>query len=345
MHHYTANFTRHLKRRYPNSIELLYFSDVKGRFPQLADRGPLFSGVKSRVFREQVVVPSAIGPSIDRLLVPAYLGAICSPVPTDLIWYDFLFDRPDSGLSMRQKMYWQKFHERSVKQADRVFPISQATGRELRHRFSGENVNVGPVLYPGQRFSYRRRNPDKRSRRQMDSPFILTVGTVSPRKNIGTLVEWFNRSQLHSERGIELRIAGGHGWGTPTPTDLHNPERGVISEGRVSVERLHFLYNRAELLVLPSTGEGFGLPVLEAFFHRLPVVLNDIEIFREVAGQAAWFLPGRSKNWSTLMKRALDNSIERRRKTTRGMRRLRQFKWSRAVTKYLDTVGFRPGRG
>jgi glycosyltransferase involved in cell wall biosynthesis len=70
-----------------------------------------------------------------------------------------------------------------------------------------------------------------------------------------------------------------------------NPEVLPTSLGRVTPERLSDLYASARYLVFPSHYEGFGLPVVEAQAHGLPVIASDIPVLREVAGDGAIFVP------------------------------------------------------
>jgi glycosyltransferase involved in cell wall biosynthesis len=333
MQRYAFEFTRRLRIASQCTVVPIYFSDaddrVTGRLTE--GTGPRFSGVSSRVFREQVVVPFEAA-SCGRLLVPAYLGPVQSPVPVDLVVYDFLYLRSDAGHSGAQSLYWEKLHEHCLRSADGLFPISRTTREELIERFPECEDRVGPVLYPGGPTGLRSGRVS-----DTDRPFLLTVGTVSPRKNIDRLIDWYRSSSFH-ERGIEMRVAGQHGWGDPKPDTLRNAGPGVTWEKRVSEQRLNELYASAECLVLPSAGEGFGLPILEAFYHRLPVVLSDIDVFREVAGPAAWYLPEDPSDWSRVIEEALRDSVERRRRVVKGIRRLRDFRWSRSVARYLEFV-------
>lgn len=336
MQRYAFQFTHRLRQMRPDHTQLFYFSDVDSRVKRLInqDDHPCFSGVPSRVLREQLIIPGTVANTVDRLLVPAYLGPVVCPVPVDLIVYDFLYLRDDSGLSTRQACYWKGLHRTCLRRADRLFPISEATRTELISRFPECRSKVGPVLYPG---SPPRMNCPRPPSSTPSEPFILTVGTISPRKNVDQLIEWYRHSNL-ADRGISLRIAGQHGWGKPTPETLRGTSDNIVWEGRVSRTRLRELYRAAQLLVQPSSGEGFGLPILEAFSHDLPVVLSSIDVFREVAGRSAWYLPERRSEWDDVIQAALTNHAARRRKVTRGRRRLRLFRWSRTVHRYLTAI-------
>jgi glycosyltransferase involved in cell wall biosynthesis len=118
-------------------------------------------------------------------------------------------------------------------------------------------------------------------------PFILVVGTLEPRKGHKVLINALAAAGL---AGVRLVFAG------PTAGRADELKRlaqhlGIGERlrilGRVDDALLAGLYRDATLLCMPSFGEGFGLPVLEAMAAGLPVVASDLPAIREVAGDAA----------------------------------------------------------
>jgi glycosyltransferase involved in cell wall biosynthesis len=112
------------------------------------------------------------------------------------------------------------------------------------------------------------------------SPYLLTVATLEPRKNLGALVEAF---ALLGDTGLELAVAGGQGWGEQP--ELDRP--GVVSLGRVEDRELAALYRGAAAVVYPSRFEGFGMPITEAMACGAPVVASSHPSLDEACGDAA----------------------------------------------------------
>jgi alpha-1,3-rhamnosyl/mannosyltransferase len=118
------------------------------------------------------------------------------------------------------------------------------------------------------------------AREELGRPYLLTVATLEPRKNLGTLVE---AHALLGDTGLALAVVGGAGWGEQPQLD----RPGVIRLGRVSDERLASLYRGAAAVVYPSRFEGFGMPVTEAMASGAPVVASSHASLDEACGDAA----------------------------------------------------------
>lgn len=124
---------------------------------------------------------------------------------------------------------------------------------------------------------------ETKQRLQLTRPYILFVGTREPRKNIKNLIE----AWMPMEKEIDLLVAGESGWDETEGKAYQTMSPHLHFLGRVSDEELSVLYSEAELFAYPSLYEGFGLPILEAFYHGTPVVTSDVSSMPEVAGNAA----------------------------------------------------------
>jgi glycosyltransferase involved in cell wall biosynthesis len=126
-------------------------------------------------------------------------------------------------------------------------------------------------------------------------PNFLMVGTLEPRKGHAQTLDAF---ELLWASGVQanLIIVGKHGWLVDDLATrlIEHPELGkrlLWLEG-ASDEYLEHLYNHSDCLVAASYGEGFGLPLIEAAQHKLPIVARDLPVFREVAGEHALYFKG-----------------------------------------------------
>ena len=123
------------------------------------------------------------------------------------------------------------------------------------------------------------------------------VGTIEPRKGYDQVFKAFDA--LWSRKcDVNLVLVGKQGWNVEELFEKINnhPENGIrlfVIE-TASDEYLNLLYTEAECLIAASEGEGFGLPLIEAARHGIGLIARDIPVFREVAGQNAYYFKGKS---------------------------------------------------
>ncbi|WKY58261.1 glycosyltransferase family 1 protein [Vibrio sp. SNU_ST1] len=124
------------------------------------------------------------------------------------------------------------------------------------------------------------------------SKTFLMVGTIEPRKGHQQVVDAFERLSGSFE-DYTLLIVGRVGWNTESlikKLELANLQASNIKWlSDCADETLQYLYKNARALIAASYGEGFGLPLIEAAQYGIPIIARDIPVFREVAGQHAYF--------------------------------------------------------
>jgi glycosyltransferase involved in cell wall biosynthesis len=126
--------------------------------------------------------------------------------------------------------------------------------------------------------------------RGLKKSFVLFVGTIEPRKNLAGVLRAFARMKKNGTAPEQLVVVGGHGWlseGIEAQVAASGLNDQILRWGRATDEELCVLYNLATVYAYPSLYEGFGLPILEAFACRTPVVTSLTSSCGEVAGDAA----------------------------------------------------------
>jgi glycosyltransferase involved in cell wall biosynthesis len=161
---------------------------------------------------------------------------------------------------------------------------------------------------------------------------VLTVGAIQKRKNIGRLVRAFEGMP----GGWRLAIAGsaeGFGAAEELRAVAESPRRSDIDVlGYVSAAALEELYRRARIFAFPSLDEGFGMPVLEAMAHGVPVVTSIRSGVAETAGDVAVRVdPENVEGLAEALKRLAEDKQLAHELTHRGRDRALQFPWKAAV--------------
>lgn len=168
---------------------------------------------------------------------------------------------------------------------------------------------------------------------------FLTVGTVEPRKGHAQVLDAMER--LWEQGGdVSLVIVGKQGWKVEQLLERfrQHPENGehLIWFENASDELLLKLYDTSTAVVMASEGEGFGLPLIEAAQHGLPIIARDLPVFREVAGEHAFYF---SANSGEELASALSSWLELYRSgkhpTSKGMEWLT---WEQSSQQLLDVI-------
>ncbi len=153
----------------------------------------------------------------------------------------------------------------------------------------------------------------------IQKPFLLFVGTKEPRKNLQSLIEAWKPIK----KDFNLVLAGASGW-----EDIKE-EEGLISTGVVSNKELAALYKSASVFCYPSLYEGFGLPILDAFYHNTPVVTSNVSSMPEVAGNAAVYVKPEEVE---SIKEGIEKALKQKKTLVRnGQKRLKKFSWKKTA--------------
>lgn len=177
--------------------------------------------------------------------------------------------------------------------------------------------------------------------------YILSVGTLQPRKNYVRLIEAFSRFlTLNKQKfgSIDLVIVGKKGW--LFEEILAAPKKyGVTDRVKfldfVPDEELAALYEHALCFALPSLYEGFGLPVLEAMARKVSVVVSRVSSLPEIAGDAAVYVDPESVEsiaHGLLTAVRQRNLMQGRRRVQKGLAQVKKFTWEAAAKQTLKVL-------
>ena len=231
----------------------------------------------------------------------------------------------------------------ALRRADVVLTPSSASAAAVERAFGvpAERVAVAPLGVDA-RFSPGAPPPGMAERLGLDGPWILTVGTLQPRKNLEGALAAFEL--LHAS-GLphRLAVAGARGWGEDEllrRLEASPAASAIRLLGRVSDEDLVGLYRGAGVLLFPSRGEGFGVPAAEAMACGTPVVAADRGSLPEVVGDGGLLAdPDDPEALAAATRETLARSEEL---SAAALRRAQAFSWDRCaeltVAAYADAI-------
>lgn len=248
---------------------------------------------------------------------------------------------PDFFSRRKQLWHWQQDWRKQIENAGRIITNSDYTSNDIigTLRMNPEKVKR---IYPGVDPFYRKMNKNDvglirfRNEKGLNKPFLLSVGTLEPRKNIIATIRVFNfLKQSAAFRDLELIIVGPRGWlydKILKEARLSPWQNKIRIWGKAAREEILFLYNLASVFVYPSFFEGFGFPPLEAQACGLPVVASNRSSLPEVLGKSALLTdPWRVGELALAIESVLTDNKTSEMLKTRGFENIKRFNWPNAA--------------
>jgi len=219
--------------------------------------------------------------------------------------------------------------QREIAAADAIVCVSESTRRDLLHYYQVDPSRA-ITIHSGLAMPDSYAPVDGLPKR-----YVLFVSTIEPRKNLGVLLDAFERIKDYDG---SLVIVGKVGWKSESIVPRLRGDR-IVHLDYLDAPRLATVYRDAEAFVLPSIYEGFGFPLLEAMGHGVPSIAARTSSLPEIGGDAAlYFDPYDSHELEAQLRRVLNDEALRAQLAERGRARATEFSWQRAGEQTLDVL-------
>jgi glycosyltransferase involved in cell wall biosynthesis len=294
---YSVNLVMNLAEQLPrDSLWVFLPRDAQRRWGDGVHelRAPFLTpNVYLRALWEQSVVPvQSARFGIDLYHSPSFVMPLLVSGPAVVTIHDLFY--LDSSLHRRRnQLYLSVMTHLALQRASAIVAASEYTKRALLARYPHTAGRVH-VIYVGVDRALRRPSRAEldafRVRAGLGGPYVLSVGTLEPRKNLVRLIAAFERLLDHGDVPHHLVLAGASGWLTGAlDKALHGSRwrQRIHCLGHVDDHDLACWYAAADLFAYPSLKEGFGVPPLEAMTLGTPVVTSNTTSLPEVVGDAA----------------------------------------------------------
>ncbi len=212
-------------------------------------------------------------------------------IPKVVTIHDLIFLSHPQFYNFFDRIIYKLKFQYAVTHADRIIAISQQTKRDLVHYLKADQNKIS-VIYQGCNEVYKKMySPSEKDaiRKKFNLPdnFILNVGTIQARKNVLAVVKAIQGTDFHlvlvgQEKGYAQKV---HDY-----IDQNKMERQVTFIKNITSADLAKLYQSATVFCYPSLCEGFGIPIIEALYSKLPVITTRGGCFPEAAGPDSIFI-------------------------------------------------------
>jgi glycosyltransferase involved in cell wall biosynthesis len=308
---------------------------------RFADRWPNFKVRQTLPHTPLVRIPLTLSAELRRnpvdVLHVQFTAPPFAPCPVVTTIHDLSFEHLPETFKRRSRAQLRLTVRRTARKAALILTLSEFSRRDIIETYAvdPERVIVTPAAAPAHfKPIVDETELEKiRERYGIGANYLLSLGSIQPRKNLTRLIEAFQRlrkSRL-DDKPPQLVIAGKRGWLDDEvfrAAQQDGLNESVKFIGYVPEEDLPALYSGAMCFVYPSYFEGFGLPVLEAMQCGAPVIAGNQTSLPEVAGDAALlFDPFDTRALGEAIARVIDHPDYRAELRVKGLKRAAEFSW------------------
>lgn len=332
---YTANLVKAVIHRFPQEMYTVFGASLRQKSSFIAFNKTLPPSVRKRIYPLPPKLESVL---FNQLHLPIELFTGRLDIFHSWDWYTpkvlsgklitTIHDlsalklpqdtHPDIVAHHKQALLWIK------KEAAAIIAVSQATKTDIVELLNIEEKRVH-IVYEALPIEHRvkinKENVKKVLKKySITKPYMLIVASQEPRKNFARMIQAWEIYQ----KDYQLVVIGKPGYGTIT----QKPGM-ILINSLLNGQEIAALYAGASCFLYASLYEGFGLPILEAFFHKVPVVTSNRSSMPEVAGNAAVLVtPTDTDAITNGIKKALN---QKQTLIKKGVQQLTQFSWEKAA--------------
>jgi len=259
--------------------------------------------------------------------------------------HDLTFMEFPEMIEPKNLHFLQKKASWSLKQASHIIAVSQDTKKDLQKHFQIPEEKIS-VIYNGVDRLFLQKPTDEelenvRKKYQLTSKFFLSVSTIEPRKDFGTLIEAYNLLPAAIKNEYQLLIVGGKGWQNEYKkiTDLIHKlklKEKVKLLGYIDYKDLPIIYRLAQIYIHTSLKEGFGIGLIQAMASHLPIIASNISCHPEIVKNAGiYFEPQNPQDLQKKIIEMLNKKGNRQYYVTMGSKIIENYSWKKAAEETL----------
>lgn len=204
-------------------------------------------------------------------------------------------------MNNKSRIYFKYSIINAIRLSEKIITVSESSKIDINKKFKIENIYV---IYNGISETFKNFNYDPKINKKvmdkykLDGEYILSLSTLEPRKNLNILLSAYNNLMKNRRVNYKLVLAGRRGW------KFENLIRGIDEKflkenvkftGFIEDYELPYIYMNSKAFIFPSIYEGFGIPIIEAAYMEIPLVLSDINSSIEITGGNAVFFKSRNQ--------------------------------------------------
>jgi len=281
---------------------------------------------------------------IDLFISPDGWACLSTDVKTINVIHDLNFEHYPSFFSPLVRKYLTHFFPRFAKKADRLITVSEFSKKDIVNLYHVDEEKID-IVYNAAADDFF--EIDEQTKKQTVQhltngvPYFIFVGSAHKRKNVERIMQAFDQFR-EKHANFKFVFAGSNKYWDKDIKKTYNQlkhKSDIVFTGYISTEEMNCVLSSALALVYPSLFEGFGIPILEGFAARVPVITSNITSMPEVAGDAALLVNPLSMEEivNAMEKIAIDEQL-RAKLIQLGEERNRAFSWDKSAQQFWDVI-------
>ncbi len=251
--------------------------------------------------------------------------------------HDVTFWRYPDLISLGAKLYYKPLLPFAIRYCKKIITVSESSKDEIVFFFGSEVGAKTVKIYEALDNEFKNLvNKINKSININEYDYILTVGTIEPRKNLATYIKAFEILKTIHNIKHKLVLTGRTGWikEMSIPKSLKNE---IVFTGYVSDSELAILYKNAALYIFPSLYEGFGFPLLEALASKIPVIASKTSSLIEIGENSCLYAnPLDTNEWVTLSIKLLEDEKLRNDLINEGVKVIDKYDWNKIAGETME---------
>ena len=281
----------------------------------------------------------------DLFLSPDGYLSLSSDVPSIAVFHDLNFEHYPNDLPFLKRKHYKYYFPKYAHKATRIVTVSEFSKQDIIKQYSVA-ANKIDVVYNGANENFKPVNESTqkaiREKYTQGKSYFVFVGALHPRKNLVNLFKAFDKFRKTNHTETKLVIVGEKMWWTGKIREAYNQmqfKNEVIFTGRLSAEKLYQVVGSALALTYVSYFEGFGIPIVEAFYCDVPVITSNVTSMPEIAGDAALLVdPFSIDSIAEAMKKINYDKKLHENLILKGQKRRQEFNWQKSADKLWKSI-------
>ncbi|PLX10902.1 MAG: glycosyltransferase family 1 protein [Marinilabiliales bacterium] len=281
----------------------------------------------------------------DLFISPDAFGSLRAKGRKLTVIHDLNFEHFPKIMPTLYQKYYKHFTPKFAKSADRIATVSEFSKSDIVKQYGVSDDKID-VVYNGANKEFKPLDESTKrvvkDRYSKSCDYFVFIGALNPRKNLTNLFKAFDIFKTENESNIKLLIVGEKMYWSGEIKETYEEmtyKDDVIFTGRLEPENLHSVVGAAIALSYVSIFEGFGIPIVEAWYAETPVITSNVTSMPEIAGDAAIITdPFKPESIAEGLKSITFDKNLRSELIERGRKRRSEFSWQKTADKLWASI-------